>query len=126
WTAKDAKLPEKKGRPRGEKEPHPEWFAAIGIQPFKTPTNPKGTVLCTLRFSKLPGGSEEQLTQSTLWYLAGRANSVLVQEAFPPRGETITVTTNRTSTSYSWLTRDLLKVTVTSDNQVVVARPPNE
>lgn len=123
WSSVDSNAPPQSNtRPRRENAPNRDWFAAIVTQSTRTPDYPMGTVFCTLRLSLLPGFEETPLRGTTLHYLIGRVNSILAQEFFPPRGETISRVTNGTKLAFEWFTNEYLKVSVTPDNALLVVR----
>jgi len=125
WTAKAVKEPAKAAPTRAEKFPNPNWFAAIATQNARTPENPKGTVVCTLRFSRMANDGDGLIRRSVASFLVDRANSVLAQEYFRPRGDKIEVVTTKAKKTFEWMTKDYLTVRVQPDNSLVVIRKPD-
>lgn len=92
----------------------------FGVKP------PKGSVLTALRLDKWPDSKASILGRTSFHYLLGRIDSVLVQEAFPPRGEKIGVNRLRLSISYDWMTKEYYKIEISADHTVTVVRRPDE
>jgi hypothetical protein len=86
---------------------------------------PKGAVAVTIRLDCLPGRAESPLLSTNLAAAVVRANSIVSQAYFMPRGDTITVVMPKVGIlkSYEWTTHDRLKVTVTDDSLTIIKYP---